>query len=318
MKELEWLVKSEGEAGSYGSLPKDRPIERYIDNGIVNIDKPRGPTSHNVVDWVKKILNLKKAGHGGTLDPAVTGVLPACLGNATKVVQALLYSGKEYVCLMRLHKDVEQEETKSVFKKFVGEIYQKPPLKAAVVRKLRIREIYYLNIIEIDGKEVLFKVGCEAGTYIRKLCHDMGLLLGGAHMSELRRTKSGPFDETTLVTLIELKDAYSFWKEEKEEKYLRKFIQPVESALPHLPKVVIDDAAVHPVCNGFPLAVPGILKLQSGIEPEDLVPILTQKGELVALGKSKMSSKQILDSKKGIAIKIDRVIMPLGTYPKIK
>ena len=312
----EWLSKTESETDfKYGCMPKDRPIRDYLSNGIVNIDKPKGPTSHTVADWVKKMLGAKKTGHSGTLDPAVTGVLPICIDNATKVVQALLLSPKEYVCVMRMHRPLPEEEIKKLCKKFVGTIYQKPPLKSAVVRKLRPRRVYYLDVLEVDGQDVLFKIGCEAGTYVRTICHQLGKESVGAHMSELRRTASGPFDERTIVSLIELRDAYEFFKE-GEEKYLRKFVQPVEAAIRDLPKVVIHDSAVNPVCNGSPLMVPGISKLESGMKPDDLVAILTLKGELVALGRALMPSQEVMDRKKGIAVKTDRVIMKLGTYPR--
>ena len=316
----EWIVKQEGETDpSFGCMPKDRTIEDHILNGVVNIDKPRGPTSHTVADWVKKMLKVKKTGHTGTLDPGVTGSLPMCIANATKVVQTLLPAGKEYICIMRLHKEVPKEEIMDACKSFVGVISQMPPLKSAVVRKTRQRHIYYLDVLEIEGKDVLFRVGCEAGTYIRTLCVQIGERLGiTASMSQLRRTRSGPFDESTLVKLHELKDAYDFWKEEGKEKYLRKFIQPVEAAVRHLPKIVVHDSAVDYICNGSPVMVPGILKLETGIKPKDMVCIFTLKGELVGLGKALMASQEIVDRKKGIAIKTDRVLMKLGTYPRKK
>lgn len=316
-KKRDWHTKQEGETNpAHGTYPQERTIGEHIKNGVVNIDKPKGPTSHTIVDWTKKMLGVSKAGHSGTLDPHVTGVLPTALENSTKIVQTLLPAGKEYVCLMKLHKPLEEKKLLETLKKFTGTIHQKPPLKSAVVRKVRPREIYYLDVLEIDGMEVLFKVGCEAGTYIRMLCHDIGLAAGmGANMQELRRTKSGPFTEDTIATLWELRDAYEYWKEGGEEKYLRKIIQPVENAVAHMPKLIMHDSAVNPVCNGSPLMVPGILKLQD-FEKEELVATFTLKGELVSLGKAQMSAKEILESKKGMAIKTDRVILKLGTYPK--
>lgn len=316
----EWILKLEGETDpNFGCMPRDRPIEQYILNGVVNLDKPRGPTSHTVVDWVKKMLKVNKTGHTGTLDPAVTGSLPVCISNATKVVQAILPAGKEYICVMRLHKSMPKEKVIQACKSLVGTISQRPPLKSAVVRKTRNRQIYYLDVLEIEDKDVLFQVGCEAGTYIRTLCVQIGELLGiKAHMSELRRTRTGPFDESTLVKLYELKDAYDFWKEEQEEKYLRTFIQPVEAAVKHLPKIVVHDSAVDYICNGSPVMVPGILKLETGIKPKDLISVFTLKGELVALGRALMPSQEIIDRKKGMAIKTDRVLLKLGTYPRKK
>ncbi|MCK5216185.1 MAG: RNA-guided pseudouridylation complex pseudouridine synthase subunit Cbf5, partial [Methanosarcinales archaeon] len=156
----------------YGYIPNRRPIKEYISLGVINLDKPSGPTSHEVVSWVKKILNIPKAGHGGTLDPKVTGLLPVMLGDATKSVGSLMKAGKEYICLMRLHSIVKKTAIERIASEFTGPIYQRPPIKSAIKRELRIRTIYYLDIMEIEGSSVLMRVGCESGTYIRKLCHD--------------------------------------------------------------------------------------------------------------------------------------------------
>lgn len=303
----------------WGFPPDKRPIEMHMQFGVINLDKPPGPTSHEVVAWVKRLLNLQKAGHGGTLDPKVTGVLPVALERATRVVQALLPAGKEYVALMHLHGDVPEDKIRAVMKEFEGEIIQRPPLRSAVKRRLRTRKVYYIEILEIDGKDVLFRVGVEAGTYIRSLIHHIGLALGvGAHMAELRRTRSGPFKEDeTLITLHDLIDAYHFWKEDGIEEYFRKAIQPMEKAVEHLPKVWIRDSAVAAVTHGADLAVPGIVKLHKGIKHGDLVAIMTLKDELVALGKAKMNTQEMLTKTKGIAVDVEKVFMPRDWYPKM-
>lgn len=167
----EILIKKQTETNpNYGCEPEKRAVETLINYGIVNIDKPKGPTSHQVSDYVKRVLGLDKAGHSGTLDPAVTGVLPVALGKATRIVQTLLPAGKEYVALMHIHKDVGEDKVKEAFVKFTGKIKQIPPIKSSVRRRERERNIYYIKLLEIDEKDVLFIVGCEAGTYIRKLC----------------------------------------------------------------------------------------------------------------------------------------------------
>jgi H/ACA ribonucleoprotein complex subunit 4 len=315
----ETLIKSEDSTDErFGKRPKDRPLQEYIRKGAINLDKPAGPTSHEVTSWVKKILELEKAGHSGTLDPNVTGLLPILLEDATRSVDALLTAGKEYVCLMKLHSVIPEKTIRSVFSEFTGPIYQKPSIKSAVKRETRIRNIYYLEFMELDGENVLFKVGCEAGTYIRKLCHDMGMALGtGAHMQELRRTKSGPFrEDETLITLHDLKDAYVEWKESNNEGSLRKVISPLEYALSHLPKIVIRDNAVDAVCHGASLAAPGVLTLETGIEKGDTVAIFTLKGEAVAFGQAKMKSAEILRAATGLVAATDRVLLEPGTYPK--
>lgn len=226
-------------------------------------------------------------------------------------------AGKEYVCLMRLHGDVSEEELRRVVQEFVGPIYQRPPLRSAVKRVVRIRRVYYIKILEVSGRDVLMKVGVEAGTYIRKLCHDIGEVLGcGAHMQELRRTRVGPFKEDdTLVTLYDVVDAYKLWVEEGIDKYIKKVILPIEAGVAHLPKVIIKDTAVDAICHGASLAVTGILRVETGIKVGDLVAIFTQKGELVALGTALMRSEEMVSSRRGLAVKTQRVIMKPGTYP---
>jgi len=248
----------------------------------------------------------------------VTGVLPIALEEATKAVQALLLSGKEYICVMRLHAETPEDRVRSVLEEFRGTIYQRPPVRASVKRRLRTRRIYSLNLLETDGKNVLYRVGCEAGTYIRKLCHDVGEALGcGAHMRELRRTRAGPFVEGDgLITLHEVSYLYGLWQETQDESVPLKFIRPMEKALKLLPKVYIRDSAVDALCHGAHLAAPGVLSLETGIKTKDVVAVFTQKGEAVALAKALASTEQILSMDHGFVTKSQRVLMPRGVYPK--
>ncbi len=315
--EERFYVKEEGTTDeSYGCYPFNRPMEEYIRKGFVVIDKPMGPSSHEVVVWVRRILNVQKTGHTGTLDPRVTGVLPIMIEDATKLVRILQGSEKEYVCLMRLHGDVRKEEIERVLKLFEGKIYQRPPLKSAVKKRLRVRTIYKIEILEIEGRDVLFKVTTEAGTYIRKLCTDIGEVLGcGAHMQELRRTRTGIFDERMCYTLHDLLDAYIFWKEEGEEKYLRQIIKPMELAVVNVPKIVIKDTAVDAICHGADLTAKGVLYIEKTVKKDGLVAIFTLKNELVALGKALMDAEDMLKVRSGIVVDVTRVIMERGTYP---
>lgn len=244
----------------------------------------------------------------------MTGSLIIALGRSTRVIQNLLKAGKEYVCLMHLHKEVDKKEIEKIILSFTGKISQLPPIKSSVKRRRRQREIYYINILEIKGQEVLFKVGCEAGTYIRKLCHDIGIKLKtGAHMVQLIRTKVGPFSDKTWHSLHGLKDAYEFYKEGKEDK-LKKIILPVESAVEHLPKIWVMDNAVNSLCHGASLAIPGIVKFNSRIEHKDNVAVFTLKDELICTGTAKMSGKEIKKSKKGIVLETKKVFMKRNTY----
>jgi H/ACA ribonucleoprotein complex subunit 4 len=247
----------------------------------------------------------------------VTGVLPIALGRATRIVQYLLKAGKEYVAIIHLHKEVQKRDIKKVFKEFTGKIKQIPPLKSSVKREERERYIYYIEILEIIEKDILFKVGCEAGTYIRKLCFDIGKKLGcGAHMAELRRTKAGPFDESTLITLHDLLDAYILWKEKDDDKLLRRYIQPLENAITYLPKIWVFDTTVESLCHGVNLKIPGISRLNDQIKKNDTVAIMTLKDELIGLGKAQLSSEDIIKKNSGLAVKTEKVFMIPGNYLK--
>jgi len=303
----------------FGCRPEDRKTEELVQYGIVNVDKPAGPTSHQVTSYVRDILGVKKCGHSGTLDPNVTGVLPIAIGRATRIVQLLLTAGKEYVCLMHLHKDVDEKRLREACTEFTGKIKQLPPVRSSVKRQVRERTVYYFDILEIDGKDVLFKAGTQAGTYIRKLVSDIGGRIGGAHMLELRRTKVGPFSEKdgTLVTLQDISDAYHYYKNEGNDKLIRKIIQPVEKAVEHMPKLWITDSAVESICHGAPLHMPGVVKLETGIEKGDKIAIMTLKEELVAYGLAGEDSETILKSERGLAAKAEAVFMKEGTYPRM-
>jgi H/ACA ribonucleoprotein complex subunit 4 len=249
----------------------------------------------------------------------VTGVLPITLEESRKIVQALLYSGKEYICVMKLHGDANQEKVRAVLKEFEDTVYQRPPLRASVKRQLRTRKIYYLDFLEMDGRNVLFRVGCEGGTYIRKLCYDIGEVLGcGAHMQELRRTRAGPFIENSgdFVNLHDVAYWFMEWQEQKDNEILKKIIKPMENALALVPKIYVRDSAVDAVCHGANLTAPGILSLETEIEKGSLVAVFTLKGEAVALAKALVSTKEMVDMEHGMVAETKRVLMPRGTYPK--
>ncbi|MBT4935814.1 RNA-guided pseudouridylation complex pseudouridine synthase subunit Cbf5 [Candidatus Woesearchaeota archaeon] len=309
MEKKHIFVKKEAK-GTYGKNPEERTTDELIQYGVVNIDKNAGPTSHQTSDYVKKILHISKAGHSGTLDPGVTGVQPIALGRATRVTQFLLTAPKEYVCIMHLHKDIDEDTIRNGTKKFIGKIKQLPPIKSAVKRQLRTREIYEFEIYEIKGRDVLFRVQCQAGTYIRKLCHDIGQELGiGAHMVELRRTQAGPFSEKdNLITLNDLQDAYHMYKEEKNEKYVRYCIQPIEHAVRKLSKCWILDTTLESVSHGRDIAIPGISKLEN-FKKGEIIAVMSLKDELVCIGEALMSGVEVNTKEKGIAIETKKVFM---------
>ena len=232
-------------------------------------------------------------------------------------VAALLSAGKEYVAVMRLHEERNEADIRRVASTFVGKIQQTPPVRSAVAKRPRIRRIYYLDILEVEGRDVLFRAGCQAGTYVRNLCVDMAKALGTrGHMQELRRTRTGLFTEADLVTLHDVRDGRVFWQDGKDESVLRRCIRPVEAVTAHLNAIVLRDSAVDAVCHGAPLACIGVAQLDAGIEEGEPVALLSLKGELVALGEAKMTSHKVLESESGIAATATRVVMRKGTYPR--
>ncbi len=267
------------------------------------IDKPKGPTSHQVSAWVRSILGLKKAGHVGTLDPNVTGVLPVGLEKATRLADYLHEEGKEYVSLLLLHKELEFEKVESVFREFTGEIYQFPPVRSAVARNLRKRKIYSLRILEHQGRNILFRANVESGVYVRTLCRDIGdALLVGGNMIELRRVRSGPLDETHLTTLQTLKDAYTFYRDGDAEMISKLILDP-EDVTSNFPKVVVKDSAIDALAHGSTVFRNGIIEDRGEGE---IVRVMSLKGELLAMGRREK------DYIKPEAVFVDRGIYPKG------
>jgi len=245
-------------------------------------------------------------------------VLPVALQRMTRVVGSVIHSDKEYVCVMQLHKPVEEERLREVLNMFVGTIYQRPPLRSSVKRALRTKRIHRIDLLEYTGKYALLHIECEAGTYMRKLCWDAGLILGvGAHMRELRRTRTGPFHEDrNLVWMNHIAYALIRLREEGKDDLLRKYVLPGEYSICHLPKVAVRDSAVESIVHGASLAVPGVAMLHEGIKKGDTVALLTLKGELIGLAKAQMTSEEIMQAEKGIAFKPQRIILEPGLYPR--
>lgn len=316
-RERRLFVLSETESdAAYGRVPEERPVEELLVSGMVVLDKPRGPTSHQVAAWLRDLLGVTRTGHGGTLDPKVSGVLPVTLGGATRSADALLTSGKEYVAVVRFHADVEEQAVRETARRFVGRVRQVPPVRSAVARRERLRRIYYLDVLDVVGRDVLIRVGCEAGTYIRNLAVDLGRVLGqGAHLAELRRTRTGIFSEKDAVTLHDVKDALDEYRESGDERALRRVVLPFERVLAHLPLIRLRDSAVDAISHGAVLAAPGVAAVEEGIEKGDPVFLATGKGEAVALAVAEESTKGIQTKRTGVVARPERVFMAPGTYP---
>jgi H/ACA ribonucleoprotein complex subunit 4 len=283
------------------------------------LDKPSGPTSHEIVAWTKRILGITKAGHSGTLDPGTTGLLPIGLGDATKALSILLLGPKEYYAIARIHQQMNVKVIDTLLGEFTGEIYQRPPQRSSVRRSTRVRKIYELERLRSDSNIHLLRVLCEAGTYIRKLVYDVGEVLGvGATMFELRRTRVSIFSESSdnFVRLHDLVDAVETYKETQNEEKIRSLIKPIELALEGVLSVAVKDSAVDALCHGAPVAIPGIVAVDKKIQKGSLVAIYTLKGEIIALAEANMDLAEIKENDKGIAFTIKRLIMKPDTYPR--
>jgi len=311
------LIKSKRPISSaLGRDPEKRSVEELLKDGVVVIDKPSGPTSHQVTSWVQNIVGASKAAHGGTLDPRVTGVLPVGLGDAVRAMDALHVGTKAYVGVMRMHGNIDRKRLDEVSKEFVDEVYQTPPMKSAVKREMRTRRIHRLEILEVSDRDVLFQVDCDAGTYIRSLAVDIGDAMAiGAHLQDLRRTRGGILTEDYAVTLHDLKDAMEEHRAGNSAP-LRKMLHPKEILLAHIPKVQIKDSTVDAICHGADLAMPGIVAIDESLKKGDVVAVMTLAGEGVGLGRMLMDSGEIMKRSEGIAIDVYRGLMVPGTYPR--
>ena len=304
-----------------GSSPTQRPLEEHLKYGVINLDKPANPSSHEIVAWIKKILKVEKTGHSGTLDPKVTGCLIVCLNRATRLVKAQQSAGKEYVGIVKFHNPIENKsQVEDCLKRLQGACFQRPPLISSVKRELRVRTIYDYKLIEFDKEKnmAIFWISCEAGTYVRTMCVHMGLLAKtGGHMQELRRVRSGILKEDqSMVTMHDVLDAQYIYEQTKKEDYLRRVVRPLEILLTNYPRIVIKDSAVNAICYGAKLTVPGVLRFEANIENGKEIVIITTKGEAVAVAVAEMTSSVLASCDHGVVCKTKRVIMDRETYPR--
>lgn len=245
-------------------LKSKKTISELLNFGIINIDKPSGPTSFDISDFIRKTLNeigVKKTSHFGTLDPKVTGVLPIALNRACKLTGFFLGEDKEYVGIMRIHEDIPiRDMEKAIKEKFLGNISQTPPRKSRVKRVERQREIKKFEIIEKNRQDILFLAEVQGGTYIRKLVSDLGDYLGiGGHMLELRRIRAGIFKEEKSVNLYEFEKAIEEYKKGNEE-LLRQIIIPGEIVSEIYPVVEINDRDFKHILTGKPIHKKDLVK----------------------------------------------------------
>jgi tRNA pseudouridine55 synthase len=286
--------------------PGERDPETLLEFGVINLDKLAGPSAHQVAAWIRDMADVDRAAHAGTLDPKVTGCLPVLTGTATRVAQVFDHSRKGYVAVLELH-GTAPNDFASTLAEFEGPLYQKPPRKSAVARRLRVRTIHRLEALETEPRRALLDIECESGTYVRKLCHDLGLALGtGAHMGDLRRTKTGTFDDTALSTLQDLADGLALWRENDDPDLLKAVVQPAERALQQLPRLTVAPSAAREIANGAPVYAPGIIDVDLGDSGMgDLVVCYTPDGAAVCLGH--LAGDPDADS--GVVVELERVLV---------
>lgn len=273
-------------------------------NGILNVLKPSGMTSFDVVAYLRGVLKTKKIGHTGTLDPDAVGVLPICIGKATKAIEYIIDKNKTYRAELTLGittdtqdgsgnimstKDVKvtNEDVESVIKGFLGEQMQMPPMYSAVringkklyqlaregktiERQARGIIIHQISVVKIEHQTIMFDVTCSKGTYIRTLCHDIGEKLGcGGHMSYLLRTQSGLFTLTDTLTLEEISEL-------SQKGLIQQAMLPTDYVFGHYGAIVIEGEALGKLLNGVAIEVKGA--------SEGLLRIYGEDKEFIGIG----------------------------------
>ena len=301
---------------NHGIDPENLSIEQRLASGFILLDKPPGPTSHQIASWVRDLLGLDRLGHGGTLDPFATGVLPLMAGKSMKLTKGILKTDKTYIAVLKFANETSNATLSDVISKLTGRIYNVPPEISAVKVQVRTRKIYSFEVIEASGKQAIVKIACEAGTYIRTIARDMGLLLGyKVELKELRRENSGRFDLADCVTLQEIADAVWLWKECDNPAALQKIIHPTEKLLLDKPYIIVKDSAASALCHGAPLLRPGLVevsdKLSSGLE----VAAFTSKNEIVGIVKMTKSYKELCTETTGEIGKPVMILMEQERYP---
>lgn len=303
-------------SSAHGCAPSERTIEELLEAGMIVIDKPQGPNSHQVSAWARDILGLEKLGHGGTLDPFATGVLVLLSGRSMRLAKKVLSHDKTYVGVLRAPNKFDEQALERAIAQMCGQVYNVPPEISAVKIQVRSRKMQ-TTLLEVDGRDAAIQVTCEAGTYIRTLARDLGLLLGHPiELKELRRTQSGRFTESHCVTLQELKDAVWLWREKGQEQAMRKILAPIESIVRDLPTVVVKDGAAGAIAHGAPLMRPGVVAVDDNLERGDSVRLLTLKGELVSMASMLTRTEMITEMDSGEIARPDLVFLPPETYPK--
>jgi len=311
------IDESPAKTSRHGKIPSERGLQALMEAGVILVDKPPGPSSHQLASWARDILGLKRLGHGGTLDPFATGALTLLLGKATRLTEVVLSGNKTYIAVLKIDSSISSRQVEEVLERFSGEIYNVPPLESAVKIRVRTRTIQEIKLLESDQEDGLHtvSVSCQAGTYIRTLARDIGLMLGTpCVLSELHRHSTGSFEQSSLCTMQQLADA-AMLAEEGDEEALCRLIAPVERILGSIPGVWVRDSAIASICHGAPLAVPGVVSLDSGMSAGDKTVIWSSKGEAIAVGEMIVDSSDVPNMTEGELVKPKIVLMDKDEYP---
>jgi H/ACA ribonucleoprotein complex subunit 4 len=301
----------------YGCEPEMRDVEARLAAGWLLIDKPAGPSSHQVSAWARDMLGLEKMGHGGTLDPFATGALTLLTGTAMRLTSRILKGGKQYVGVIRVPEDVSDETLAEAIANQTGRIHNVPPKESAVKIQVRQRTINSFDLLERDGRIALVNIDCEAGTYIRTMMRDLGLFLGGpVELLELRRSRTSDNLESEAVTMHQLADAIHLYREHDQPEAMLKLVQPVESLLDSLPRLVVKDGAAAALAHGAPLARPGVVSVDLSANEGDEVFVVTLKGEAVSLATMRVNGDAVESMKTGEVARSNTVLMSTDVYPK--
>ncbi len=291
--------------------------ERIAEGAFLLIDKPRGPSSHQVTAWVRDLLSVERAGHAGTLDPNVSGLLWIGVGRALKLIPLVLEFSKRYVGVMVLHGAVPVKEVELVASEFQAAIFQTPPVRSAVKRERRIRRIHRLSVLEIDPPRVLLDVTADSGTYLRTLAVDLGEAWGTeAHLEELRRVATGPFREAQSITVTELEDALERARQGEPGPALAA-LHPLSEVWQEFPKIVLKEAAAAAVAHGASLARGGILHLTTPFGRGDSVALVNRTGAIVAVGEARVGSEELGTVRSGWVVETRRVLAEAADYPPL-
>jgi len=311
------LEKDAKTSPEHGTIPSERTIEQLLESCFILLDKSPGPSSHQVSAWARDMMGLEKLGHGGTLDPFASGLLPLLSGKAMRLTGKILTHDKSYLAIFKFGKELGRNEIEEKMTMLTGKVYNVPPEISAVRVQVRTRKISKFDILDFDGTSLLTHIECEAGTYVRTMARDLGLLLDTpVELKELRRPTSGEFNVSQSITMQQLADAYWLWQEKGEEHAMLRILHPIEDMLSDLPRVVVKDGAAAALSHGAPLLRPGVVSIDEDLNVGSEVLLVTIKGEAVAIAKMSQNSKVIPDMNQGEVAKPNCVLMKEDTYPR--